>query len=177
MIKCGKFVVIEEVLGKIKTGPNGPYEPTKVLDISYHTYDEMKYVESQDIIYKFFDEGKIKFSSSEEKKTIRIIVLKFEDDNSDKIYFSKETKEKLKQRFKFESKKEAKDELKKLLHFIRENVSLTKDEIEDTINKMGTGKTGLIPYSIYTFGVMTDRNKIAKFGESDNYWFDSKKYI
>lgn len=175
MIRCGYFIVIEEVLGRIKQGPNGPVEPTKVLDISYHTRSE--YVSAEDIMYNFFDEGKIKFSSEDEKKTIRILLLEFEDDNSNKIWFSKDTKEKLKQRFRFESKKEAKDKLKDLLYFIRENVSLTKDEIENTIDKMGTGKTGLIPYSIYTFGVMSDRNKIAKFGESDNYWFDSKKYI
>lgn len=177
MIKCGKFVVIEEVLGKIKTGPNGPYEPTKVLDISYHTYAEMKYVESQDIIYKFFDEGKIKFANEDDKKVIRILEFEFKDDNSNKIYFSKETKEKLKQRFRFESKKEAKHKLNDLLYFIRENVSLTKEEIEDTISKMGTGETGLDPIHICTFGVMNDRNKIDRFGEPDYYDFYSRKYV
>lgn len=167
MIKTGCFIVFEE-LGETVSTPEGRRQLTTVLDVYYIKNKYM--IDTKEAAEKYFNTKNI-----DRFKVLRMLILEFENDNTNKIWFSKETKEKLKTRFKFESRKEAKDKINNLLYFIRDNVSLTKEEIEDVKQKMGTGQTGLTPYFIGD--IYADSNRYITLYESDNYWLDSQKYV
>lgn len=153
--KKGYFIIIEEILGKFKNGPDGEaHEPVRVLAIKYRK----EITEPNDEALEYIKENNINTP-----KNLRIYCLEFRNPT---IYkFSKETKVKLKSRY--ENKKEGKDAIKALIKYINHNCFLTKEEQQKIIEKMGTGKTGLCTY--YYYSVATHKNSCTGKDECTVY--------
>lgn len=148
MIKCGRFIIVEEILGKEST-PHGMKEIINLIRIDYLPGTP---IVDPDKVISIDDVQKMKNKNT--KNRLRILFLDFKDEST--IRFSKDTREKLRCRFKFESKKESKDKINELCSFIRKKVGLTKEEINNVIQKMGSWETGLYPAYIYYTSVEKD---------------------
>ena len=168
MIKCGRFIVVEEILGEEST-PHGMKEIINLIRIDYLP-GITPAIEPDEVIVAGYIQ-KIKNG----KNCLRILFLDFEDESI--IRFSKDTREKLRGMFKFESKKESKDKINELCSFIRKKVGLTKEEINNVIQKMGTGETGLYASGIYYTSIEKDGSINIPVESHDYYNYEYKRYV